>query len=156
MSLYSATGQWPPGTNVMPPKGNASRIAISSNVFCFCSFLAFYVSLQFSCHAHKQVLHVVCLFCRRFHSRAIFILGNHLCTPEIHFPLVGKVIFIPYNEHQYLLACESVDVIKPMLLQVFKRFPIGDVISYNDTICIMIITVGNWAETFLTSCVPNL
>lgn len=143
MSLYSATGQWPPGTNVVPPKCDASCFAFGSNVFCFCSFHTFYVSLQLSCHAHKQVVHIVCLFCRCFHSRAVFILGKRLCTPEIHFPLVGKVIFIPYNVHKHLLACESVDVIKPMLLQVFKRFPIGDVISYNDPIRIMIIAVGN-------------
>lgn len=155
-SLYSATGQWSPGTNVMSTKGDASRIAISSNVFCFCSLCTFYVPLQLSCHTHKQVLHIICLFCRCFHCSTAFILGNCLCTPEIHFPLVRKVIFIPYNVHKHLLACESVDVIKPMLLQVFKRFPIGDVISYDDPICIMIITVGNGAKTFLTSCVPNL
>ena len=156
MSLYSATGQWPPRTNVMSAKGDAGRIAFISKVFCLCGFRTFYVSLQLSCHAHKQVFHVVCLFCGCFHSYAVFILGNHFCTPEIHFPLVRKVIFIPYNVHKHLLACESVDVIKPMLLQMFKRFPVGDVISYNDTICIVIVTVGNRAETLLTSCVPNL
>lgn len=156
MSLNSATGQWSPHTNVMPSKGDAGRIGVSSNVFCVCGFCTFYASLQLSCHAHKQVLHIVCLFCRCFHSCAIFILGNHLCTPEIHFPLVRKVIFIPDNEHKHLLACESVDVIKPLLLHVFKRFPVGDVISYNDAICIVIITVGHRTEPFLTSRVPNL
>ena len=48
------------------------------------------------------------------------------------------------------------DVVKPMLLQVVEWFSIGDIICYNDSICIVVVTLCDRTEAFLARSIPYL
>ena len=133
------------------------RTAFTSSwrICCFSSLFTFNSSLKLCCKTHKQVLYIVGFFCRCFHSNTMFFLGNCFSTPKINLSLMNKVTFVSNNVHEHFFAGESVNILKP-LIYVFKWLPAGNVVSDYNTVSIMIITVCNWAETFLASCIPHL
>ena len=118
LSLYPTTRQRSSCTNCMSSKSDWSwRTAFTSSwrICCFSSLLTFNSSLKLCCKTHKQVLYIVCFFCRCFHSNTMFFLGNCFSTPKINLSLMNKVTFVSNNVHEHFFAGESVNILKPLI-----------------------------------------
>ena len=127
----------------------------SALVSSICTGLSLHSCLNLTGHGKECLLDIVCCLGRSLQKCNSKAVGKFLTLFGGNDTFGGKIGFVTDEEFIDIFASISVDFMEP-LFYVVEGFVVSHVVDDDDSMCSAVVGGCDCAESFLTSCVPDL